>query len=248
MGRCVLELAAADERFELRAALVAVDDPRRGSRMAVGDRQVTLSAELDGACDVLIDFTSPAGTMAWLEVCQRRRIPMVMGVTGLDGDQAARIRRAGQQIPILCSANFSLGINSILGFLGRLARDLGDEYDIEIVEAHHRRKVDAPSGTALTLAREIATALGRSVENDAIYGRQGQVGPRPKGQIAIHAVRMGDLVSEHEVHFSGPGETVTIRHTAHSRATYAAGALRAARWLVRAGPGYYTMRDVFAPG
>lgn len=246
MGRCVLDLAAQGKRFEIRAALVAADDPRAATTVSIGEAHVTLSPELNEPCDVLVDFTTPTGTMAWLAVCEKQRIPMVIGVTGFDADHAARIRQAAEHIPILHSANFSLGVSSILGVLGRLARDLGDAYEVEIVEAHHNRKVDAPSGTALTLAREIAKALGRSLDDDLIFGRHGHTGPRPEGQIAIHAVRMGDLVSEHDIHFSGPGETVTIRHTAHSRTTYAAGALRAAQWLVTAGPGYHSMRDMFA--
>lgn len=245
-GRCVLELASHDERFEIAAALTKPECPTIGSTVGVGDRAVVVSEILDTTCDVLIDFTVADGTTAWLEVCRERRIPMVIGATGHSDHQLSQIKEAAGAIPILKATNFSVGIQAILNIVGRMARELGERYDLEIVETHHRHKVDAPSGTALTLVEQIAAATGRTAADDVIFGRHGQVGRRPTGQIGVHAVRMGELVGCHEIHFSGPGETVTVRHTAHSRDTFAAGALRAAAWIVGKPPGLYAMRDAVA--
>jgi 4-hydroxy-tetrahydrodipicolinate reductase len=245
-GRQVLEAAAQDDRFNVVAALTAPACPTCGTTLRAGGREFTITPALAGPCDVLIDFTVAQGTMAWLEVCRSRRIPMVTGVTGHNEGQLNRIREAAQTIPILKASNFSIGIHAILNILGGLAADLGDSYDIEIVESHHRWKVDAPSGTALTFVDRIAEATGRDPTRDAVFGRQGVIGQRPPGQIGVHAVRMGEIAGAHEIHFSGPGETVTIRHTAHSRTTFAAGALRAAAWIAGRQPGYYTLHDAMA--
>lgn len=242
-GRCVLELVWSDEGFQIAAALTEAGCSTIGSTVGVGEHAVVISDTLDTTCDVLVDFTVAEGTMSWLDVCKKRGIPMVIGVTGHSDQQLSQIKEAAGVIPILKASNFSVGIQAMLDIVGRLARELGRQYDIEIVETHHRHKVDAPSGTAHTLVEEIAAATGRTTTHDLIFGRHGQVGPRPAGQIGVHAVRMGDLVGCHEVHFSGPGETVTVRHTAHSRDTFAAGALRAAAWIVGKPPGLYAMRD-----
>jgi len=236
MGRCVLDLASRDSRFEIASAL---------DRSA----QRTLPA-----CDVLIDFTLPAGTMAWLEVCRERRTPMVIGVTGHDERQSARIVEAARTIPIVQAANFSVGMNAVMGMLAQLVRQLGEGYDVEIVETHHRNKVDAPSGTTKTMVEQIiagSTSRTRSASDGAsvdpslvVHGRSGRVGERPRGQIGVHSVRMGEIIGSHEIHLSGPGETVTIRHTAHSRDTFAAGAVRAAMWIVDQPPGLYSMSDL----
>ncbi len=246
MGRCVLELAGCDERFEIAAALTSGEPALVGSTLPIGDGHVSVTDQLDVECDVLIDFTLPSGTMAWLEICERRRLPMVIGATGHGEEQLSRIAQTANTIPIVRAANFSLGIQAILGLIGPLAQELGNSYDVEIVEAHHRDKIDAPSGTALALVEAIASVRKRSPKEGVVFGRHGQVGPRPPGQIGVHAVRMGDLVSQHEVHLAGPGETITIRHTVHSRTPYAAGALRAASWIVSKRPGLYTMRDVMS--
>lgn len=245
MGRCVLELAARDPRFEVAAAI---------DRSA----QRTLPT-----CDVVIDFTDSAGTMQWLEACEARRIPMVIGATGHDEAQLSRIAQVARSIPIIKVANFSVGMQVVLNILGRIANELGNEYDVEIVETHHRYKTDAPSGTAKAMVEQIVAA--RSVRTRSardgpgedplagargsdsppiVFGRCGKLGERPEGEIGVHAVRMGDVVGQHEIHFSGPGETITIRHTAHSRETFAAGALRAAAWIIGKPPGLYSMRNV----
>ena len=246
-GQRVLELARRDDRFAIAAALTASDCPTCGSKLRVGDQDIRVVDTLEGPADVLIDFTVAAGTMAWLEVCALRRIPMVIGATGHDDRQLALIRETAGVIPIVKATNFSVGINVILNLVGRLARELGADYDLEIAEAHHRHKVDAPSGTALTLLDELLAATGRTREEHAVFGRHGRTGERPPGQIGVHALRLGEIVGRHEIHFSGPGETITLQHTAHSRDTFAAGALRAAAWVVGREPGLYTMRDVMAP-
>lgn len=230
-GSRVIELAAKDERFEVVAALTGSGCSEIGNRVSASGCDVRISDRLGAACDVLIDFSLPEGTMAWLEVCKERSIAMVIGATGHSVDQLAAIHDAGKQIPIVQASNFSVGIKALMGLVGKLAVELGDAYDIEIVETHHRNKIDAPSGTALSLVDEIFGATGRK-RSDVVFGREGKTGERPKGQIAIHAVRMGDIVGEHEIHFSGPGETITLRHRAHSRDAFATGALRAAAQVV----------------
>ena len=236
-GSRVVELAAKDERFEVVAALTGPGCSEIGKLVRAGGCDVRVSDRLDAACDVLIDFTLPAGTMAWLEVCRERRMAMVIGATGHTDEQLATIREAGKQIPIVQASNFSVGIQALMGLVGKLAVELGEAYDIEIVETHHKNKIDAPSGTALSLADEIARATGRT-RGDVVFGREGKTGERPRRQIGVHAVRMGDVVGEHEIHFSGPGETITLRHQAHSRDAFAAGALRAASWLHGKPPGF----------
>ena len=245
-GRRVLELADGDDQFVIAAALARAGCSATPSTIRVGERDIPVVDTLDTPCDVLIDFTVADGTIAWLDVCERSGLPMVIGATGHTDQQLVRIREAARVIPIVKESNFSPGIQAILSIVGPLAARLGDAYDVEIIETHHRRKIDAPSGTALSFADEVAAATGRTRQDSVIFGRQGQVGARPKGQIGVHAVRMGDVVSSHEIHFSGPGETVTVRHTAHSRDTFAAGALRAAAWIVGQQPGFYSMNDVMS--
>jgi 4-hydroxy-tetrahydrodipicolinate reductase len=237
-------MAGEDERFELVAALTKPGCPTVGSVLHAGDRSVVVTETLDTECDVLVDFAVASGTMAWLEVCREHGIPLVTGATGHDEEQLARMREVARSIPILKASNFSLGIQAILRLVGPLAKELGDAYDAEIVESHHRRKVDAPSGTALTLVQEIVKTTGRSKDKDVVFGRHGHTGEKPPRQIGVHAVRMGDGIGWHEVHFAGPGETITIRHNAHSRETFAAGALKAAAWIIGKPPGFYTMHDV----
>lgn len=248
MGRTVLELAAKTADMEVVCGLVAPSSPEDGRVLPFGDRTIPLSEKLNVECDVLLDVSMPAGTAAWLKFCEHRDIPMVIGVTGHSENQMTRIREAAHQIPIIFAANFSVGLNAILDILQPLVRRLGDGFDVEIVETHHRDKVDAPSGTALTLIEEIQRGRGSGVgqQSGVIFGRQGKVGPRVQGQIAVHAVRMGEVVGQHEIHFSGPGETISIKHQAHSREAFAAGALRAAQWIVQQGAGFYSMRDVLA--
>ncbi len=244
VGRCTLELASRDERFTITAALTDVDCPTRGSTIRVGGQEFTFVDRLGTSCDVLIDFSTPSGTMAWLDVCKRFAIPMVIGTTGHDEDQLAGIREGSRIIPIVKAVNFSVGMRAVTEEAARLARELGENYDIEVVETHHRHKIDAPSGTALTIVDEILRATGRTRGDHLIFGRHGETGPRPNGQVGIHSLRLGDTVGQHEVHFSGHGETITLRHTVHSRETFAAGALRAAAWVVGKDPGLYSLCDI----
>lgn len=249
MGRCILKLAAKSEGFPITAALVAPGSAEAGKAIYAGDQPVRLTDAIDRECDVLIDASLPEGTAEWVNFCERREIPMVIGVTGHSDAQLSRIREAAHQIPIVLASNFSVGINAIMGIIEPLMRQLGSGFDVEIVETHHRNKVDAPSGTALALVEEIRRARRGGGDDSAglVFGRQGKPGPRAEGEIAIHAVRMGEVVGDHLIFFSGAGETISIKHEAHSRNAFAAGALRAAEWVVHQGAGFYTMRDVLAP-
>jgi 4-hydroxy-tetrahydrodipicolinate reductase len=193
---------------------------------------------------VLIDFTRPEGTMAHLDACLAQRRAMVIGTTGFNDAQKARIAEGARRIPIAWSPNFAIGVNVVFRLAQTAARALGDAYDVEIVEAHHRHKVDAPSGTALKLGELVAGALGRDLGKVATHGRAGDTGERPAKAIGFHAIRGGDIVGEHTVIFAGSGERVEITVRSHSRQTYAAGALRAARWLGGRAPGLYDMFDV----
>ena len=217
MGRSVLRLAREHDRFDVVAALTALDDPLVNTPASVGGGTLLLSAQLDVPCDVLIEFTDGHGTAAWTRVCRERNIALVVGSTGHDPATIALLREAAGDIPILCAANFSLGVNLLLQLVGTLADTLGPGYDVELVEAHHRAKIDAPSGTALAMVEKICQATGRDPITDVAHGRQGHTGPRARGQIGVHALRMGDMVGRHELHFSGGGETITLSHSVHTR-------------------------------
>jgi 4-hydroxy-tetrahydrodipicolinate reductase len=193
---------------------------------------------------VIIDFTNPAASLEFLRLAARKHVPIVIATTGFDSKQLAEIKRLSRQTPVLLSANTSLAVNVLISLLGKAARMLGDDYDVEIIEAHHRFKKDAPSGTALTLGRSVADALGRDLDKVGINGRKGLVGERGKKEIALLSVRAGDIVGEHTVIFGGIGERLEFIHRAHSRDTFARGALRAAQWLVKKKPALYSMDDV----
>jgi 4-hydroxy-tetrahydrodipicolinate reductase len=213
----------------------------------------TLAGTLDLGCDiatsladaqVLIDFTRPEGTMAHLAACRERGIKMVIGTTGLSDSQKAEIAAQSAHIALMLSPNMSVGVNVVLRLLDTAARALAAGYDIEIVEAHHRHKVDAPSGTALKMGEVVATALGRDLKDCAVYGREGITGERDTGTIGFATVRGGDIVGDHTVMFCGTGERIEIVHRSSSRATYAQGALRAARFLSDKPCGQFDMNDV----
>lgn len=251
MGQTLVQLATEDPAFDLVAAATTGDDPRLGQdagSLIGGDAiGVLVTNTIDAPCDVVIEFTLPPGCASWTQWCLKNKTPLVSGTTGLTDSQQAALREAAEQIPIVWAPNMSVGVNLMLAMVAELAGRLDEEWDVEICETHHRRKVDAPSGTALSLARAIAEASGRDLDAEAVYGRHGQAGPRPKHQIGIHAVRLGDQVGQHEIHFGGPGETLVLRHTVHSRDTFARGALRAAKWIAGQQPGFYTMGQVVAP-
>jgi 4-hydroxy-tetrahydrodipicolinate reductase len=192
----------------------------------------------------LIDFTRPEGTMAHLQACKERGIKMVIGTTGFNEEQKAEIARAAQDIAILMSPNMSVGVNVTFKLLALAAQALATGYDIEIIEAHHRHKVDAPSGTAIKMGEVIAQALGRDLKDCAVYAREGLTGERDPSSIGFATVRGGDIVGDHTVLFAGTGERIEIAHKSSSRATYAQGALRAARFLAGQPCGLYDMFDV----
>ena len=248
MGRRIAALAIESEQFDIAAATEAPGHPALGRDIGelagVGAFGVPVTDGLGEARpDVLIDFSLPEGTMAFLPVCRDRGMAMVIGTTGLTESQLAEIADAAGQIPIVRAANMSVGVNLLLKLVAEVAAALGDDYDIEIAETHHRFKKDAPSGTAIALARSICDATGRDYGEAAVLGRGGQQ-PRQKGEIGMHALRVGDTVGEHAVSFGNLGETVTLAHSAHTRDTFARGALRAAQWLAGKPAGLYDMQDV----
>jgi 4-hydroxy-tetrahydrodipicolinate reductase len=193
---------------------------------------------------VLIDFTRPAGTLAHLAVCRELGVKMVIGTTGFENAQKAQIAEAARQIAIVHAPNMSVGVNVMLRLLDVAARALSQGYDIEIVEAHHRHKVDAPSGTALAMGEVVARALGRDLRQCAVYGREGVTGERDPSTIGFACVRGGDIVGDHTVLFAGIGERIEITHRSASRATYAYGSLQAARFLASKASGLYGMDQV----
>jgi len=248
MGTRIVALASADDRFRIVAALERSGHPFLG--VDIGELtgltkiHVPVQTRLDTDFDVLVDFSLPEGTMHILATCLKRKRPVIIGTTGHTAEQQEAILAASRDVAVLKATNMSVGVNLIFKLAAQVAATLGEEYDIEIVEAHHRFKLDAPSGTAITLRDEIAAATGRNAENDVIYGRQGHTGKRPHRQIGMHSLRIGDTVGEHEVHFGNMGETVTLKHTAHTRDTFVKGALRAAAWIADKPPGLYNMFDV----
>lgn len=206
---------------------------------------VTVTSELDPAAfDIMIDFTHPSATSRHVDFCVANRKRMVIGTTGCDAELEHKLSAAGEEIAIVYAPNMSVGVNLCLELLQIAAEVLGDEVDIEIIEAHHRHKVDAPSGTALKMGRVIADTLGRNLDDCAVYGRQGQTGARRRETIGFETIRAGDIVGEHTVMFADEGERLEISHKATDRMTFARGAIRASRWVATRGPGLYAMRDV----
>jgi 4-hydroxy-tetrahydrodipicolinate reductase len=249
MGRRLIALAA--EQPDVFKLATAIDAPTSsvlgkdaGTVAGVQPAGVAITASLAGNPDVIIDFSAPSATRLLLAQCVDRKIAMVIGTTGLTMADQEIISKAAETIPILQATNTSLGVNVLLAVAAQVARQLGDAYDIEIVEAHHNLKKDAPSGTALSLAESICKSTGRSMENDLAHGREGHDAIRKKGTIGMHAVRMGDVVGEHTIYYATQGERVEIRHVATNRDTFARGALRAAAFLARQRAGRYTMANV----
>jgi dihydrodipicolinate reductase len=218
-----------------------------GELASLGRIGVPLSGNLDAVADefdVLIDFTLPEVMLKNLAFCRKAGKAMVIGTTGLDAAQKQLLAEAGKDIPIVFAANFSVGVNLSLKLLDMAARVLGDDADIEIIEAHHRHKIDAPSGTALRMGEVIANALDRDLQKVAVYGREGHTGARERETIGFATVRGGDVVGDHTVLFACEGERLEITHKASSRMTFAKGAVRAALWLDGREPGLYDMQDV----
>jgi len=252
MGRSLIEalLAAAGEGdLRLALALDMAGSPLQGRDAGdvVGSPCGTLvTADLAGLAeaDCLIDFTRPEGTLSHLEACVQFGTRMVIGTTGFSTEQKQRIETASERIGIVFAPNMAIGVNAAFKLAGLAAAMLGDTYDVEIVEAHHRHKADAPSGTALKLGEVVAAALGRDLQKTAVYGREGSTGERDAKAIAFHALRGGDIVGEHTVMFAGVGERVEITVRSTSRMTYALGALRACRFLSDRATGLFDMQDV----
>ncbi len=250
MGRALLEAVDADVGCSLHGALDRPGSPLVGqdagaawghaSGVAVSDRP---GAAIAGA-GALIDFTRPEATFGYLDACVAAQVPLVIGTTGFDDAGRARIAAAAEQIPVVFAPNMSVGVNLLMKLAELAAQVLEEGYDIEIIEAHHRHKVDAPSGTALGLGRAVARAIDRDLASCAVYGREGVTGERDPKTIGFATVRGGDIVGDHTLLFAGVGERVELTHKASSRATFAQGALRAAKWLQGRAPGLYDMRDV----
>jgi len=251
MGRALLEACGQMEGVRCTAALVRPGSEfigaDAGQLIGAGSLGVTISADLSQALDefdILIDFTRPEVTLANLEWCRTAGKRMVIGTTGFSAQQKAEISQAAEEIAVVFAPNMSVGVNLCFKLLELAAQVLGDSADIEVIETHHRHKVDAPSGTALRMGEVVAQALGRDLAECAVYGRQGTTGARKRHTIGFATIRAGDVVGEHTVMFADIGERVEITHKASSRMTFAKGAVRAAAWLMNHDRGLFDMQDV----
>ncbi|RDS79570.1 4-hydroxy-tetrahydrodipicolinate reductase [Dyella monticola] len=245
MGRALLSLLREDKRFELVSALVSADSVHNGKPVFV-DISASLRQSTDWsaiAADVVIDFSGPDGLAAALMHCKANKIALVTGTTGIDASLQTKLDEAAQHIPLLHAANFSLGVAVLKRLLSEAAAALPD-WDLEIIEAHHSRKEDAPSGTALALGHAAAQARGTSLAKDAVYVREGRPGARRSGSIGFAVVRGGDVVGEHTALLLGQGERVELSHRATDRSIFARGALEAAAWLAGKEPGTYHIDDL----
>lgn len=251
MGRALI--TACDHHSDTRLA-AAVERPGNtligsdaGDLAGLGPLNVSVTDSVNDvvdAFDTLIDFTTPASTLQNLESCLQHRKNIIIGTTGIDDDGKKAIHAAAESIGIVFAPNMSVGVNLCFKLLDTAARILGDGFDIEVIEAHHRHKVDAPSGTALRMGEVVANALGRELADCAVYGREGVTGARDPNTIGFDTIRGGDIVGDHTVLFAGEGERVEITHKASSRMTFANGAIRAAIWLQQQPTGLYDMQDV----
>lgn len=250
MGRRVLALAIEEEHFNIAAAVDSKDHPDIGKDaglLAGTDKiGIKLDSQYPAGADVMIDFSLPQTADNTIDYCEKNRTALVMATTGLTDAQTSKLAQLSQSVPVIFASNFSVGMNALFGLVGKVAKMLGPEYDIEIVEAHHRFKKDSPSGTALTLAENIAKQTDRDYPDCLVHGRQGKEALRQKDTIGMHAVRAGDIVGDHSVIFGTLGETITLSHSAHSRDIFVRGALRAAKWLTGKPPGLYSMKDVLS--
>jgi 4-hydroxy-tetrahydrodipicolinate reductase len=249
MGRRILSLAAESGQFNIVAAIDRPGHPDIGKTVGLESASGPVDVELTDTCpataaDVAIDFSQPEAVDKTIDYCIKNSVALVSGTTGLSDGQRDKIRAASAKIPVIYGTNMSVGMNVLFALVGKAASMLGDEYDVEIIEQHHRFKKDAPSGSALTLAENICRATGRDLSESVVHGRSGRDAQRQKGTIGMHAVRAGDITGVHSVIFGALGETVTLNHTANSRDTFVRGALRAAKWLVGRKPASYSMADV----
>ncbi len=248
MGRRIVSLAAESAEFDIVAAVERKHHPDIGKDAglvaAAGPINVKLTDEFPKDGDVAVDFSQAEAADKTIDYCIDNKVALVSGTTGLSEQQRGKFKAACEKIPVIYGTNMSVGMNVLFNLVGKVATMLGDEYDIEIVEQHHRFKKDAPSGSALTLAENICGATGRDFSKSLNHGRSGKDALRQKGTIGMHAVRAGDITGVHSVIFGTLGETVTLNHTANSRDTFVRGALRAAKWLVGKKPALYSMADV----
>ena len=251
MGRMLIEATQDNPKTTLSAAierqgssLVGAD---AGEVAAIGRLEIQIVDDLKAVIsdiDVLIDFSLPAATEQNMQVCAEHNVAMVIGTTGFNEQQEQVLATASEQIAIVYAGNYSTGVNLSLKLLGMAAKAFGKDADVEIIEAHHKHKIDAPSGTAYMMAEAVAEARGQNLKDVAIYGREGQTGAREAGTIGIHAIRGGEIIGDHTVMFIADGEVVEITHRARARMTFAAGAVRAATWIVQQPVGQYNMQDV----
>ena len=251
MGRMLIEATEDNPQTTLSAAierqgssLVGAD---AGEVAAIGRLEIQIVDDLKAVIsdiDVLIDFSLPAATEQNMRVCAEHNVAMVIGTTGFNEQQEQVLATASEQVAIVYAGNYSTGVNLSLKLLGLAAKAFGKDADVEIIEAHHKHKIDAPSGTAYMMAEAVAEARGQNLKDVAIYGREGQTGAREAGTIGIHAIRGGEIIGDHTVMFIADGEVVEITHRARARMTFAAGAVRAATWIVQQPVGQYNMQDV----
>ena len=251
MGRAIIQAAAQNSQVKLAVALDRAGNPLLGQDAAalagLPAAGVLVTDSLEAAIndfDVLIDFSRPEGTLAVLPLCLKHGKAIVIGTTGFTPEQKAEVVAASKQIPICMSANYSIGVNVTLRLLELAAKTLGDGYDVEIVEAHHKHKIDAPSGTALRMGEAVAAGLGRDLNECAVYERYGNTGARDGKTIGFATIRGGDVVGDHTVMFLGDGERIEISHKATNRMHFSNGAIKAAAWLSGRSPGLCEMRDV----
>ncbi|SBS32505.1 4-hydroxy-tetrahydrodipicolinate reductase [Marinomonas aquimarina] len=251
MGKTLIQAITDANGVELGAAIVeptsSLIGADAGEVAGVGKLGVSIVSDIQDCVadfDVLIDFTTPALSVANAAYCAENGKSIVIGTTGLNDEQKALLAEAGQKTSVVFAPNMSVGVNLTLKLLSLAAEILGDDYDVEVVEAHHRHKVDSPSGTALRMGEVVAEALGRDLKECAVYGREGQIGPRTQKEIGFETIRAGDVVGEHSVWFATEGERIEIVHKASSRMTFAKGAVRAAAWLENKQAGLYDMQDV----
>ena len=251
MGRMLIEAVQNNPQTTLKAAierqgssLVGAD---AGEVAAIGHLNVQIVDDLAAVIsdiDVLIDFSLPDATEKNMQVCAEHNVAMVIGTTGFNEQQEQVLAKASEKITIVYAGNYSTGVNLSLKLLGMAAKAFGNDADVEIIEAHHKHKIDAPSGTAYMMAEAVAEARGQNLKDVAIYGREGQTGEREAGTIGIHAIRGGEIIGDHTVMFIADGEVVEITHRARARMTFAAGAVRAATWVIKQEVGQYNMQDV----
>ncbi len=243
MGKELIDLILASKEYKLVGATENSSSKLIGQKM--DDIFVTKNlTEVQKPSGVIIDFTAPEATMTHLDFAVLKKIPLVIGTTGFSPTQIETIKQASKKIPLVFSPNMSVGVNALFKLIADAARILGPHFDLEIFEAHHRLKKDAPSGTAVKIAEILAEATRRTYPDDFNFHREGLVGARPQKEIGMQVLRGGDIVGEHTVFYCGEGERLEIKHVATSRKTFASGALRAAAWLLSQKPGLYTMKDV----